>query len=63
MNQLTLTQQRLGISRRELCRRLGLSHQAGIDYAMERKEAPRYVILACLALEHGIEADAPELSS
>lgn len=58
MNQLTITQQRLGISRAELCRRLGLSPNAATKYALGRQDVPRYVILACLALEHGL--DLPE---
>lgn len=58
MNALNHTQQRLGISRAELARRLGLSPNAATKYALGRQDTPRYVALACLALEHGI--DLPE---
>lgn len=55
MNALNHTQQVLGISRRELCRRIGISHQSGIDYSLGRKPVPRTVVLACLALENALE--------
>ena len=40
----------LGISRAELCRRLGLSLNSGTAYALGRKPIPRYVALACYYL-------------
>lgn len=41
---------RLGISRAELCRRLGLSLNSGTAYAKGRAEIPPYIALACAAL-------------
>jgi hypothetical protein len=41
----------LGISRAELCRRLGLSLNSGTAYALGRKPIPRYVALACYYLQ------------
>lgn len=40
----------LGISRAELCRRLGLSLNTGTAYAMGRAKIPRYIALAIAAL-------------
>ncbi|WP_323775614.1 hypothetical protein [Leisingera sp.] len=46
---------RLGISRRELCRRLEISKRSGDAYALGRAPVPRVVALAVLALEHGLD--------
>lgn len=48
---------RLGISRRELCRQLGISKRTGDAYAAGRSAVPRVVQLAILALEHGLGRD------
>ena len=48
------TPDKMGISRRELCRRLGISRRAGDAYALGRSEVPRVVELAILALHHGL---------
>lgn len=45
---------RLGISRAELCRRLGLSLNSGTAYAKGRAEIPPYIALACAALLAGL---------
>lgn len=46
--------QRLGISRGELCRRIGIAPNSGTAYAHGRAEIPLTVALACAALEAGI---------
>ena len=48
------TPERMGISRRELCRRLGISKRTGDAYALGRSQVPRVVELAILALHHGL---------
>lgn len=45
----------MGISRRELCRRLEISKRTGDAYALGRYPVPRVVQLAILALEHGLD--------
>ena len=47
-------QQRLGVSRSELCRRLGLHPNTGANYASGRYPIPRYIALACAALVYGL---------
>jgi transcriptional regulator with XRE-family HTH domain len=54
-NDFIKTHERLGISRAELCLRLGLSPNAATGYALGRKRIPRYIVLACLALEAGLD--------
>jgi transcriptional regulator with XRE-family HTH domain len=44
----------LGISRAELCRRLGLSLNTGTAYAKGRAEIPPYIALAIAALVAGL---------
>lgn len=46
--------QRLGISRAELCRQIGIAPNSGTAYASGRKPIPRTVALACAAIENGI---------
>ena len=41
---------RLGISRAELCRQIGIAPNSGTAYAMGRKKIPRTVALACAAV-------------
>lgn len=45
---------KMGISRRELCRRLEISRRAGDAYALGRAPVPRVVELAILALALGL---------
>lgn len=44
----------LGISRAELCRRLGLAVNTGTAYAKGRVTIPPYIALACAALVAGL---------
>lgn len=46
--------QRLGISRTELCRRIGIAPNSGTAYAHGRAPIPLTVALACAALEAGL---------
>ena len=48
----------LGISRRELCRRLGISKRTGDAYALDRSTVPRVVQLAIMALTHRLDEKA-----
>ena len=41
---------RLGISRAELCRQIGIAPNSGTAYAMGRKPIPLTVALACAAV-------------
>jgi transcriptional regulator with XRE-family HTH domain len=41
---------RLGISRAELCRRLGIAPNTGTAYALGRQRIPLTVALACAAV-------------
>ena len=41
---------RLGLSRAEFCRKLGIAPNSGTAYALGRKPIPRTVALACIAL-------------
>jgi hypothetical protein len=45
----------LGISRAELCRRLGLALNTGTAYAKGRVSIPPYIALAIAALIAGLE--------
>jgi hypothetical protein len=47
--------QRLGISRGELCRRIGIAPNSGTAYALDRKHIPLTVALACAAVALGIK--------
>lgn len=46
---------RLGISRAELCRQIGIAQNTGTAYALGRKQIPRTVALACAAVALGIK--------
>lgn len=48
----------LGISRRELCRRLEIARKSADAYALGRAPVPKVVALAIAALKHGL--DEPE---
>ena len=48
-------QTRLGVSRAELCRRLGIALNTGTAYARGRTPIPRTVALACAALDAGLK--------
>lgn len=50
----TALQARLGISRAEFCRRLGIAENTGTAYALGRQPIPRTVALACTALALGV---------
>ena len=50
----TALHQRLGISRAELCRRIGIAPNTGTAYANGRRKIPLTVSLACEAIDHGI---------
>jgi len=52
--EFTTLQARLGISRGELCRRIGIAPNSGTAYALGRKPIPLTVALACAAIEAGI---------
>jgi hypothetical protein len=45
---------RLGISRAELCRRIGIAPNSGTAYALGRKPIPLTVALACAAVLYGL---------
>jgi predicted GIY-YIG superfamily endonuclease len=45
--------QRLGISRGELCRQIGIAPNSGTAYALGRKPIPLTVALACAQIEQG----------
>ena len=46
---------RLGLSKSEAARILGLSRNSVIAYETGRRPLPRHVALACAAVEEGIE--------
>lgn len=46
---------RLGISRAELCRQIGIAPNTGTAYALGRKQIPRTVALACAAVALGVK--------
>ena len=46
---------RLGISRAELCRQIGIAPNSGTAYAMGRKPIPYTVALACAAVALGVK--------
>ena len=48
-------QNRLGVSRAELCRLIGIAPNSGTAYAMGRKPIPYTVALACAAVALGIK--------
>ena len=47
---------RLGISRGELCRLVGIAPNSGTAYALGRRPIPLTVALACAAVAQGIKA-------
>ncbi|MBR9837047.1 MAG: hypothetical protein GYB50_04035 [Rhodobacteraceae bacterium] len=54
------TPDKLGISRRELCRKLGISKRSGDAYALGRSPVPRVVELAILAISAGLAIEEPQ---
>ena len=50
----TALHQRLGISRAELCRQIGIAPNSGTAYALGRQPIPLTVALACAAVAYGI---------
>ena len=50
---------KMGISRRELCRRLGIAKSTGDKYADGRSDVPKVVALAIAALQAGLDNAAP----
>jgi hypothetical protein len=53
-NDFNAAQKRLGVSRAEFCRRIGIAPNTGTAYALERKPIPITVALACAALLYGL---------
>ncbi|MCP4243930.1 MAG: hypothetical protein GY772_25545 [bacterium] len=54
------TPEKFGISRRELCRQIGISKRSGDAYAAGHSPVPRTVQLAILALEAGLHKSLDE---
>lgn len=54
-DEFNAAQERLGLSRRAFCTRLGIARESGNSYALGRKPVPRTVWLAILALEAGLD--------
>lgn len=48
---------RLGLSRRKLCERIGVSRRSADGYALGRAPVPRTVDLAIRAVEAGLDHD------
>jgi hypothetical protein len=53
--EFTALHQRLGISRAELCRQIGIAPNSGTAYALERQPIPTTVALACSAIAMGLK--------
>lgn len=51
----TSLQERLGVSRAELCRLIGIAPNSGTAYALGRKPIPLTVSLACAAVALGVK--------
>lgn len=49
--------ERLGISRRQLCERIGIARRSADAYALGRAPVPRTVELAIRAVEAGLDRD------
>jgi hypothetical protein len=47
-------QARLGVSRAELCRRIGIAYNSGIAYSTGKADIPKPIALACAAVAAGI---------
>lgn len=59
--EFTAAQERMGLSRRQFCTRIGLSRRSGDAYALGRNAIPRTVELAIAAVEAGLDkAPAPK---
>lgn len=43
-------QARLGISRAELCRRIGIAYNSGLAYSTGKADIPKPIALACAAV-------------
>jgi DNA-binding XRE family transcriptional regulator len=48
--------EKLGITRADLCRKIGISPNSGTAYALGRKPVPLTVALACKAVLEGLTA-------
>jgi hypothetical protein len=48
-------QARLGVSRAELCRRIGIAYNSGIAYSTGKADIPKPIALACAAVAAGIQ--------
>jgi len=55
MNPFAAWRNRLGLSKSEAARVLGLSRNSVIAYETGRRPLPRHVALACAAVERGID--------
>lgn len=53
----TGTHEGMGITRAELCRRIGIAPNSGTAYAKGRKDVPLTVALAIAAIKAGIGPD------
>lgn len=47
--------ERLGLSRRQFCERIGIARRSGDAYALGRTSIPRTVALAIAAVEAGLD--------
>lgn len=47
-------QNRLSVSRAELCRRLGIAYNSGIAYSTGKADIPKPIALACAAVAAGM---------
>lgn len=53
-------QERLGLSRRQFCIRIGIARRTGDAYALGRTPIPRPVALAIAAVEAGLDGAEPK---
>ena len=58
--EFTAAQERMGLSRRQFCTRIGISRRTGDAYALGRNTIPRPVELAIAAVEAGLDQDGPK---
>jgi len=57
--EFTAAQERLGLSRRKFCARIGIGRRTGDEYALGRSVIPRPVELAIAAVEAGLDEITP----
>lgn len=61
--EFTAAQERMGLSRRKFCARIGIGRRTGDEYALGRSAIPRVVELAIAAVEAGLDEPAAKKSS